>query len=36
MKIYEICEEIGYNNVEHFSRVFKKSTGFSPREYRNG
>ena len=36
MKIYEICAEIGYNNVEHFSRVFKKSTGFSPREYRNG
>ncbi|MDA3845831.1 MAG: AraC family transcriptional regulator, partial [Vallitaleaceae bacterium] len=36
MKIYEICEEIGYNNVEHFSRVFKKSTGFSPREYRKG
>ena len=36
MKIYEICEEIGYNNVEHFSRVFKKSTGYSPREYRIG
>ena len=36
MKIYEICTEIGYNNVEHFSRVFKKATGFSPREYRNG
>lgn len=36
MKIYELCTEIGYNNVEHFSRVFKKSTGFSPREYRNG
>jgi len=36
MKMYEICAGIGYNNVEHFSRVFKKATGFSPREYRNG
>lgn len=36
MKTYEICAAIGYNNVEHFSRVFKKSTGFNPREYRNG
>lgn len=30
MKIYEICESIGYKNVEHFSRIFKKVTGHSP------
>lgn len=30
MKIYEICEEVGYRNVEHFSRIFKKVIGVSP------
>jgi YesN/AraC family two-component response regulator len=35
MKIYEICEAIGYSNVEHFSRVFKKITGNSPNKYKN-
>lgn len=35
MKIYEICDYIGYNNVEHFSRLFKKVTGNSPSHYKN-
>ena len=35
MKIYEICDCIGYNNVEHFSRLFKKVTGNSPSHYKN-
>ena len=35
MKIYEICDSIGYNNVEHFSRLFKKVTGSSPNHYKN-
>lgn len=34
MKIYEISEEVGYQDVEYFSRVFKKETGESPRAYR--
>lgn len=34
MKIYEICEQIGYENVEHFSRVFKKEIGISPLQYK--
>jgi Response regulator containing CheY-like receiver domain and AraC-type DNA-binding domain len=34
-KMYDICNRIGYANVEHFSRVFKKLTGFSPLRYRN-
>ncbi|WP_246294501.1 response regulator transcription factor [Paenibacillus planticolens] len=34
MKISEICEQVGYLNPEHFSRVFKKATGYSPRAYR--
>lgn len=32
-KIYEISEICGYNNVEHFSRSFKKLTGKSPKHW---
>ncbi|MEH7356529.1 response regulator [Neobacillus drentensis] len=35
MKIYEICDEIGYPNIEHFSRTFKKLVGISPMQYKN-
>lgn len=34
LKVYEICERIGYNNVEHFNRMFKKSVGVNPSKYR--
>lgn len=34
MKVYEVAKEIGYDNVEHFSRVFKKTMGLSPLEYK--
>ncbi len=30
LKVYEVGERVGYANVEHFSRVFKKWTGSSP------
>ena len=30
MKVYEISKAIGYSNVEHFTRVFKKKVGMSP------
>lgn len=33
-KMYEIAEMVGYNNPEHFNRIFKKSTGMSPAQYR--
>ena len=32
--VSEIAEMVGYENVYYFSRVFKKSTGISPTEYR--
>ncbi len=35
LKIYQICDAIGYENVEHYSRVFKKNVGKSPLQYKN-
>ena len=32
-KIYEIAESLGYESAFYFSKVFKKVTGLSPREY---
>lgn len=36
MKVYEIAEAVGYENVYYFSRVFKKNTGVSPMEFKAG
>lgn len=33
-KVYEISEMVGYHNVEHFNRMFKKLNGISPAQYR--
>lgn len=35
MKIYEIAYAVGYESPAHFSRIFKKSTGYTPLEYRD-
>ncbi|MBW7571272.1 response regulator transcription factor [Caproiciproducens faecalis] len=35
LKIYEISDVLGFNDVNHFSRVFKKIKQMSPNEYRN-
>lgn len=35
MKMYEISKKIGYKSQHYFSRVFKKSQGKNPMEYRN-
>ncbi|RDU23807.1 response regulator [Anaerosacchariphilus polymeriproducens] len=34
LKVYEIAECIGYNNVDYFHKKFKKYVGMSPAEYR--
>lgn len=34
MRISDIVYEIGYNNLSHFSKAFKKEFGVLPREYR--
>ncbi len=33
-KIYEICEELGYQNVQYFTSVFKNVVGMTPVEYK--
>lgn len=35
LKIHEIAEIVGFCDVAHFSRVFKKVENISPKEYRN-
>lgn len=35
ISIESISEQIGYTNITHFSRQFKKWSGISPRVYRN-
>ncbi len=35
LKIYDIAEQVGFSDLTHFSRVFKKLEGISANEYRN-
>jgi len=34
MKIYEIANDLGYTNAQHFSTVFRENEGMTPLEYR--
>ena len=34
LKIYDVCDMVGYKNISHFYKIFKECTGFSPNEYR--
>lgn len=33
-KIIDICYEVGYNNVNHFNRIFRQSTGSTPMAFK--
>ena len=33
-QVSEICFAVGFNDIPHFNRVFKKSQGITPKEYR--
>ncbi|SFS46814.1 response regulator [Paenibacillus sp. BC26] len=35
MKVSEVSDRVGYMNPEHFSRIFKKITGHSPKTHRS-
>jgi len=34
LSIAAICEQVGYNDLKHFTKSFKKTTGINPNEYR--
>jgi two-component system response regulator YesN len=34
LKLYEVAESVGYQNIGYFTSLFKRITGFSPKEYR--
>ena len=33
LSVTEISEKLGFNSIHYFSRLFKKTTGHSPKEY---
>ena len=35
LKVGDVADEVGFLDIAHFSRVFKKITGMSANEYRN-
>jgi AraC-like DNA-binding protein len=35
-RVCEVANDVGYEDQFYFSRIFKKVTGISPREYQNG
>jgi len=35
LSISEVCFDSGFNNLSHFNKQFKKTTGVPPKEYRN-
>ena len=34
MRVSEVCYEVGYQSLSHFTRMFKRVTGLSPRAFR--
>jgi two-component system response regulator YesN len=36
LKIYEIAEQVGYQDLQYFGKLFKKRTGQTPKEFRYG
>ena len=36
MRVHEVAEQVGYSDVAHFSKSFKRFTGMTPGEYRDG
>jgi two-component system response regulator YesN len=34
-RIYQVAQEVGYKDSVHFTKIFKKIVGYTPKEYRN-
>lgn len=34
LKVYEVCEMVGYSNINHFNKIFERTVGLKPREYK--
>jgi AraC-like DNA-binding protein len=34
LNVTEVAESVGFESLTHFGRVFKASTGMSPKQYR--
>lgn len=34
LKIYDVCERVGYKSLRHFTKLFKEHTGMQPSAYR--
>ncbi|MET3547064.1 two-component system response regulator YesN [Paenibacillus favisporus] len=34
LKVYEVCQRVGYSDPQHFARMFEKVAGCKPRDYR--
>lgn len=32
-KIYDICQMVGYKDPNYFTQIFKKCTGYTPKNY---
>ncbi|MEA5016753.1 MAG: response regulator [Candidatus Limiplasma sp.] len=35
-KVYEVCEQVGYEDSKYFARLFRKLVGMTPSQYREG
>ena len=35
LKVYEICEQVGYTDTNYFSKLFERSTGRKPSAFRS-
>ncbi|MHA0857131.1 response regulator [Paenibacillus sp. CMAA1364] len=35
LKIYDICQLVGYDSPRYFSKLFKSATGMTPKDYKN-
>ena len=34
LKVYDVCEQVGYKSLRHFNKLFKAHTGMQPSAYR--